>query len=198
MRTNVSALVTLYAIIRNPFGNIYSYTTFFESGCSLWERSVFATKESTYRQIIALHTVYRLNHILDKIRNVAGIVFGSDFNCLPFGRDIYFNNFGSSIDSSNVHTYDFIAFAAKSLLDSGLHRCKSQFVRNYTRYFEKCSLQNSVSAVTETNFFGNCCSINGVEPYFVHSHVFFHVVRKAVSAFVSVPDAVQQECSSFF
>ena len=73
MGTNIGTLVTLDAVIGNPFGHIHCNPALLVLGCSGREGSIFASGKCTYRKIITCQAIDGLNHILHKFGNGYGL-----------------------------------------------------------------------------------------------------------------------------
>ena len=199
--TYICTLVTLDAVFWYPFWNVDCDHTFFVTGCTHWEGTVFTARECTYWQFVTLLSVHRLNNFFDECRCCRAAAFCSFFCfCIcPACRNFYFfQSFCSHIYSSVVHVNDFVTFFAVGFLNSAFQQFGSFFEWNYVSQFEECSLGNHVDTVFQTNFFRNFHSIDCVELDVVFCDVFFHFSWQFSFQFSSIPWAVQQECAAWF
>ena len=139
VRTNISALVALDAVIGIPNRNRNGNAAFFESRCAVFPRSVFATYENRNRQIVSALGVYGANDLLNKFRRIV-LLIRINFQICPFCRNFHFFDITSAINGGIIHLNNLLASASIRFHDKFLHLLHRLVVRNYVGYFEKCRL----------------------------------------------------------
>ena len=202
MRTYIGAPVALHALGRIPLRNIDSDASLLECSGSGWNSAVSEILEDGNRNIISVHTVCRLQYVVD----VIGVLLVSAFCqylrdvafCVsPLCRNFYFvNAVYTGVNSSTVHIYDVLAFASVRLLDRVLHVSYCIIDRQDVRQFEECSLQNSIGSAAKAQILRDRYSVAGVEVDIILSDESLDVSRQLLGKFFIGPRTVEQECSA--
>ena len=206
MRADICTSVTLDTVVRIPYRNVYSDTTFFVCSSTGWCSTVYVILECGYRQAVTflsinfcLNVVYECNNI---VTSFICMTHCKAFICsiFPAFRNLDLNNlFCTGIDSCPVLLNNIITFTSVSCLCSSFHQVDSLLFRNDSCKFEECGLKNCVDTCwSHAGLNTDLNTVDCVEFNVVVGNECLNLSRKMFFQTCHIPRAVKKECTAVY
>ena len=194
VRTNVSTFVTLDTVGCIPNRNEVAYAAFFVSGSTVLPRTIFNALECAHRKQVAILSIDGANEVAYKFGSIVFYgIFNSEVRPCRVNGELFV--FTTAVHCLIVLVDDVFAFASIRFHNECFHLLHSKVHRYHFGNTEECRLQNSVCAITQTNFHGNLGGIDVVYGDIVVGKVFLHAVGQIIGKLFAIPNGIQQECA---
>ncbi len=192
VRADICALVALYAVLLEPFGNESGHTALLIAGCTLLPCAVGDSLEVRHFQQVAVLRVDGAHDAVDEFGIVVGLnlVVGE---LSPCGINVQTVVFAAAVNGCEVLVNHILTFLAIALDDEFLHLLYGQVNGNNLGDAEERALEDGVGAVAEADFLGNLGGVDIVDGDVVLGEVALYLVGKVLGEFMAFPDGVEQE-----
>ena len=181
MGTYIGADVTLNTIFWIPYWNVNCDTALLKCSRTRRSLSIFIFLNDRYRDLVAFLSVYRYLNIVYEINNIlpvsgCNLCKALILSVFPACRHFNLNYSGcSGVNSVIVHLYDLIALLAVSCLCSSFHQLDRTLFWNDSSQFEECRLKHRIDTSSESDFFTNLDTVDGVELNVVLCDISLHL-----------------------
>ena len=198
MRADKCAVVALDALFCVPFRNGNSDAALLVSGGAEREGAVCVINELGYGQGIAVHTVNRIENVVDHLDGLgkAGVLADS---CLVFCGLPALGNFNlrvgccAGVDCVVVHVNDILALLEVGVESGILHVADRLCLRQNLCEGEESRLENGVGALAHADLLGKVNSIDHVKLDIVVGNVALGSSIEMMLEFLEAPLAVDEE-----
>ncbi len=192
MRTNVSTLVALYAVVRDPFGNESGHAALLIAGGRLLPCAVLDTLEVRHLEQVAVLCVDRTHELVDEFRIVV-LHLGILGKIAPRRIDIELGILAATVYGGIVLVHDILTLLAIALHDELLHLLYGQIHRNHLGDAEERALEDRIGAVAQTDLLSYLGCVDIIYGDIVVGKVLLHLVGKILGQLLALPDSVEQE-----
>ena len=204
MRADISTSVTLDTVLRIPYRDIYSDTTFLVCSSTGWCSTVNIIFKCRYRQCItflsinlSLDVVNEINNFLTSFCSVSHM---KTLVCSIFPAlwNLNLNNLlSTSIDSCPVLLNNIITFTSVCCFRSSFHKLDSLLLRNDSGKFEECGLKDCIDTCwSHASLDTDLNTVDGVEFDTVVSDECLNLSWKMFLKTFHIPCTVQKECTA--
>ena len=194
VRTDICALVTLYAVLLVPNGNECLNTTLLISGGANHPRTIGSTVlgECAYRQQVTGLSVDRTNQLLNECGSIIllSLIIGQ---VSPLGLNCELLVLTTTIYSGVVQINNILTLCSVRLQGGSLHLLNCKLYRDNLCDAEESRLKDGVGTVTQTNLLSNLGSVDGINSDIVLSEVTLYLVRHELLQLLTLKDGVEQE-----